>query len=146
MANQTTEPEDEFGHRFEGDSGDGRSTIVITPEDEARTYRYFPATYESVKARVAPVTALNESEGVPVELLIKGAFPDACTVLHDVVQERTGHIITIELTMRRPQGAVCATVMRPYRFYLALDGLYSLGSYTIKMNDRAHPFMVLRPE
>ena len=144
MANQVLEPDDQFGHRFAGQADDGRRTIVIAPADESRTYNIFPATYETVNVRIAPITDQNASTGVPVELLIKGAFPDACTTLHDVIQERAGNIINITLEMRRPRGAICATVLRPYRFYLALEGFFMEGSYSVLLNDRSHPFAVRR--
>ncbi len=144
VANQVTEPDDQFGHRIEGDTGDGRRTIVIGPADESRSYNIFPATYQSVKVRIATLTDQNAATGVAVELLIKGAFPDACTALHRVNQERSGHIVNVNLEMRRPQGAVCATVLRPYRFYLTLDGTFAEGSYSVLLNDRAHAFEVRR--
>jgi len=36
-------------------------------------------------------------------------------------------------------------VMRPYRFYLRLDGTYGEGSYTLKLNNRVFPFSVRTP-
>jgi hypothetical protein len=32
--------------------------------------------------------------------------------------------------------------MRPYRFYLPLEGTYDAGPYTLKLNDQVHPFVV----
>ena len=82
---------------------------------------------------------------MPVEVLIKGALPDACAELHRVTQQRTARLIDIQLTMRRPQGAVCATVVRPYRFYVLLDGLYEPGPYTLSVNGVVKPFEILAP-
>ncbi len=83
---------------------------------------------------------------VPVEILVKGSLPDGCTELHEVSQERFGHIIHLNVRMRRPQGSVCTRVMRPYRFYLRLDGLFEEGHYTLKLNERVFPFAIrMRP-
>ena len=38
--------------------------------------------------------------------------------------------------MRRPNGTVCASVMRPYRFYVLLEGNFDDGNYALKVNDR----------
>lgn len=135
-------PDEQFGHRYEGRAGDGRETIVITAEEESTSYVYVPAVYDTVHIRVAePETGAAE---VPVEVLIKGAFPDACTELSSVSQGRAGNLIRVELDMRRPQGVLCASVVRPYRFYLALEGTYEPGHYSLRINERTHP-MVIRP-
>lgn len=140
-------PDERFGHRYEADSPDGRSTLVITAPD-ADSYFYYPAAFDTLHVRPAPFTAGSPSEGqqVPVEVLVKGALPDACMELHAVRQQRAGHLIDVELEMRRPEGAVCAAVVRPYRFYFLLDGLYGVGSYTLKVNGTVHPFEIRVPE
>lgn len=140
-------PDERFGHRYEDDAPDGRPTIAITPADSAQTYFYYPATFDSVHVRPAPFDAARPADGqqVVVEVLVKGAFPDACMQLHAMEQERTGNIINATLQMRRPQGAICASVRRPYRFYVMLDGRYGLGNYTLKLNDEAVPFEVRAP-
>ena len=138
-------PDEQFGHRFEGEAPDGRRTIAIGPAQEGAQYSFFPATFESVVVRPAPFEAERAGEDVEVEALIKGAFPDACMQLHSFAQERTGHIITASLQMRRSQGSVCAGVERPYRFYVLLDGLYTAGHYTLKLNGQAIAFQVRAP-
>ncbi len=143
-ARKTARPPDErFGHRFEGKSPDGRETIVLTAPDSAASYLVFPAAYDTVHVR-AEHPASPSVAGVYVEVLVKGAFPDACTELHSVEQEKSGHLINVELDMRRPRGLLCASVVRPYRFYFILDGVYEAGHYSLRINDRTHPF-VIRP-
>lgn len=141
-------PDEQFGHRVDGEDGEGRATIMINPPDSSKSYFYYPATFEDVIIRAAPfdLTAPIDGQEVAVEALVKGAFPDACTELHEVGQERTGTIITTTLEMRRPQGSICASVQRPYRFYVALEGRYEVGNYTFKLNDRAFPFEVRAPQ
>ncbi len=80
-----------------------------------------------------------------MEALVKGAFPDGCLQLHAFRQERTGNIIEAILEMRRPQGAVCTSVFRAYRFYVTLEGRYGPGNYTLKLNGLAVPFEVRAP-
>lgn len=136
------DPDATFGHRVDGDDSDGRTTIVIAPVEADVAYRFFEASYESVTIRPDQVTAENQTAGVPVEVLIKGAFPDACSELHEVQQQRAGNLVLVTLTMRRPQGSVCASVLRPYRYYLDLDGRFTPGSYSLRLNDDTHPFVV----
>ena len=137
-------PDQRFGHRYEEHAPDGRRTISITPAESGVDYFYYPATFDSVNVRPAPfdVSVPVEGQDVEVEVLVKGAFPDACMELHSMSQERAGHIINATLEMRRQQGSICASVRRPYRFYVMLDGRYGTGNYTLKLNGRAIPFQV----
>jgi len=133
-------PTDTFGKRSENPSSDGRRTIDITPADSSKHYSYYPAVIDSVI--IQPAAFQPGQSAVAVEALLKGAFPDGCMQLHDAEQDRSEHLIVVTLRMRRPQGALCASVMRPYRFYLRLDGVFEPGSYTLKINDIVHPFVV----
>lgn len=137
----STSPDDAFGHRYEGTAPDGRETMILAPPDTAETHFTYPAVLDSVHVRLARVEA-PPGAAVPVEVLIKGALPDACSVLDAVAQERLGHFITVTLTTRRPQGAICAQVVRPFRFYLPLDGFLEPGAYTLRVNDTVHPFRI----
>lgn len=140
-------PDERFGHRYTDDGPEGRDTIVIAPPDSVQRYFVYPAVYDSVYVRPAPfgAPALGEAPETQVEVLVKGAFPDACAVLHDVEQARFGNLIDVTLAMRKPEGAVCAAVRRPYRFYLLLDGVYEPGHYTLTLNGIVHPFEVRLP-
>ena len=44
--------------------------------------------------------------------------------------------------MRQPIDEVCAQVVRPFRFYLILEGGFVPGSYTLTLNGAAHPFRI----
>lgn len=140
-----TNPDDQFGHRYEENTPDGQSTVLIAPPDENVTYNYYPAIVEQVHVRQGLFDADTpaDAQEVPVEVLIKGSLPDACTELHSVEQERTGNLLRMTLQVRRPQGAVCASVVRPYRFYVELDGDYEQGPYTLRVNDQTEPFEVV---
>lgn len=131
-----------FGHRFDGVAPDGRETQAIEAPAAGTSYFYYPAVYDTVHVRPAPI---ENSSMYKVEVLVKGSFPDSCTDLNSVEQSRAAHIITMSLDMRRPKGVVCASVMRPYRFYVMLDGEYEIGHYTLKLNNRANTFVIEAP-
>jgi len=138
------DPDMQFGHRYEDVAPDGYSTITIQPPDETLRFTYFSATFDRVIVRSD--MALLEHDPVEVEILIKGRLPDACMELHAFNQKRTGNIITATLMMRRLESHACATVRRPYRLYLMLEDKYELGSYTLKLNNTAVPFVVQQAE
>ena len=142
---EAARPDDQYGHRYEGVAPDGRETVLLTPADTAEAYLVMPAVLDSVAVRPAQREALP-GEAVPVEVLIKGALPDACSVLDEAVQTRAMNLIDVTLTMRRPRGTVCAQVVRPFRFYLPLDGTFAPGSYTLKVNGAAYPFRIREGE
>ena len=135
-----TPPDQRFGHRVEGIDDEGRETVMVAPPDEATGYRTDLATVESVTVR--PGGAEPDVAGVSVEVLVKGAFPDACTELHEVSQVRSGNLVEVTLQTRRPEGAICAMVIRPYRFYVVLEGRYDPGAYNLKLNGTSYPFEV----
>lgn len=135
-------PDQQFGHRYEGQAPDGRRTVSIDPAEGSEQFAYYPATVETVVIRPAPLPADEPNAATAVEALIKGAFPDGCLQLHSFAQERSGNIVDATLQMRRPHGAVCTSVFRPYRFYVTLEGQYAPGHYTLKLNGRAVPFEV----
>ena len=131
---------DRYGYRVGGEVG-GRETVRVAPPDSSVRFLFFPAVIDSVDVRPAGRPA--PGDGVAVEAVILGAFPDACSVLSGVEQGRAGHYVTVTLTMRQPLETVCAAVVRPFRFYLPLDGAFEAGSYTVTVNDAAYPFQVL---
>jgi hypothetical protein len=134
-------PDDVYGHRYGGVAPDGRETVILAPADSGTSWLTLPAILDSVAVRpavaAAPVGAL-----VPVEVLLKGTLPDGCTTLDEAVQERLGHLVNITLTMRQPHGALCAQVVRPFRFYLPLDGTFEPGHYSLTVNGRSYPFRI----
>lgn len=138
-------PDARFGHRYEDEGPEGRETVVVTPPEEGQSYFYYPVYIDTVHVRPAPFETGQSVQEIPVEVLIKGAFPNSCNELSGVEQERAGSIINVQLTMRKPKGAVCAGVERPFRFYLRLEGGYGPGNYTLKINDTDYAFTIRRP-
>lgn len=128
-----------FGTR--ADDRDGRETLLITPPDSAQEFFYYPAYFSEVEVR----TGRTEAGRRPVELLIRGALPDGCTALHDIEQDRVGNLINVTFEMRRPKGAVCTQVVRPYRFYYTFGEPLAPGDYTLKLNDEVKLFTVFPP-
>ena len=130
---------DRYGYRVGSD--DRRETLRIRPITDSTRYLIYPAVVDSVGVRVAGRPAPGDA--VAVEVVIQGALPDACAELTEVTQSREGHFVTVDLTMRQPLETVCAAVVRPFRFYVVLDGGFEAGSYTLRVNDSPTPFQVL---
>lgn len=131
-------PEERFGHRYEEKGPDGRRTLALAPPDTDQEYFYYPAPVGDLKVRHEPFQ--SDSSRVAAEVVVEGKLPNNCAALHEAEQERSGHLINVELQMRVPRGGGCRRMTRPYRFYLSLDGRYEKGHYTLKFNDVVHPF------
>ena len=128
--------ENPFGRRT--DDGEARETLLITPPDVTEEFFYYPALYETIEVRTGAMAAGRR----PIELLIRGALPDGCTALHHIGEERVGSHLAVTFEMRRPKGAVCTQVVRPYRFYYTLADPLAPGDYTLKLNGAVKPFTV----
>ncbi len=137
----TRAPDQRYGHRYGRVAPDGRETVLVEPPDSSGAYLTLPAVLDSVVVRPSRAEAPAGTE-VPVEILVKGTLPDACTALNEAEQSRVSHIVNVTLTMRQPHGALCAQVVRPFRFYLPLTGTYTPGSYTVLVNGTAYPFQI----
>lgn len=126
---------------------DKRETMILSPPDSTVEYFYYPAPFDTVLIRPEPFDTSRaiEDQQVRVEVLVKGALPDACTELHEVEQERYARLIDVSIIMRRPRKQVCLSVVRPYRFYIWLKGRYAPGHYTLRINERVIPFTIRVP-
>lgn len=135
------DPDAEFGHRVERWERNGRETLLLDVNGDTTRTLVFPAVIESVNVRTSDA-AVQPGEEAAVEVLIKGAIPDACSVLNTAEQTRAGRFVTVTLTMRQPIDEVCAQVVRPFAFYLVLNGGFEPGSYTLTLNGTTHPFRI----
>lgn len=137
-------PDERYGHRYTEETSSIRRTISITEADSSRDFFLYPIVTDSVHVRPAPFREgiAQELQTVPVEVLVKGSFPDACSELHELNQVRFGHLIEVEILMRRPRGISCSAMIRPYRYYFMLEGEYRPGAYTLKINDEVYPFVI----
>jgi inhibitor of cysteine peptidase len=75
-----------------------------------------------------------ESFPVQVRVMIQGNLPDACSVISDVKQTRSGSIFTIDLIVTRDPLAKCAQVLTPFEQSVGLDvdGLPA-GTYSVEV-------------
>lgn len=137
---QTEIADAQYGHRYAGQSPEGRETVLIrAPEADVSAYEVFPAAIDSVYVRVAEAESAGRR---PVDVLVKGAFPDGCMELHALEQKVAPAGTAVDLQMRRPKAAICTQVVRPYRFYFALEGTYTAGAHRLSINGRTVPFTV----
>ena len=130
---------DRFGYRVGSDPN--RETMLLRPVTDSTQYLVYPAVVDAVTVRPAGRPA--PGDGVVVEVLVEGALPDACAELTAVEQDRQLRFVEVDLFMRQPKETVCAAVVRPFRFYLVLDGAFEAGSYTLRFNGAPTPFQVL---
>ncbi len=138
---RTPDPDARFGTRYPVRADADRETLLIAVPRDSTDFLVFPAVTDSVSVRAeTPVVPAGDSTAV--EVLVKGALPDACAELSRVAQRREGQYVRVELDMRTPRRQVCAAVVRPYRFYLPLDGHFVPGSYVLTLNGRAVPFQI----
>jgi hypothetical protein len=140
-------PDERFGHRYEERGPGSRRTLQILPPDPDREYFAYPVVVDSLHIRHGPLSPDQEAEmqEVPVEVLVKGSFPNSCYELHHLGQERLGHFINVALEMRQPQGTACTMMVRPYRFYFQIEGLYGPGYYRLLLNGKEYPFAIRMP-
>ncbi len=68
-------------------------------------------------------------------VVVSGQLPDACTELDEVETRRVGFEIVITLTTRRPFGATCPALERPFQksINLLVDA-YPSGLYVVTVN------------
>ena len=130
---------DRFGYRVGSDAE--REPVLLRPVTDSTRFLVYPAVVDGVELRPAGRPAPGDA--VAVEALIEGALPFACAELSSVEQDRQLRFIDVTLRMRQPAEAVCAAVVRPFRFYLVLNGAYEAGSYTLRLNGAPYPFQVL---
>lgn len=85
-----------------------------------------------------------ESFPVQVNLVVSGNFPDGCTSIGTVTQERTGETFNITITTNRPPDQMCTAVLVPFQETIKLDvaGLKA-GTYTVNLNGKLVDTFVL---
>jgi hypothetical protein len=137
----TTAPASEsVADRFADLTDDERETVMISPLESGQAkYQVMPAVFDTVVVRAVAGPA---DEPRLVDVLLKGSFPDACTELNELTQSGHEDDEIATLTMRRPESAVCAQVVRPYRFFFQLSKRYAPGEHTLLVNDVPFRFEV----
>lgn len=133
-------PDQTYGTRIPPETAEDPDVLTILPPDTTRAFFYTQAPVTGVLPRVEATGPQPDS--IRVDVLIRGSFPDACYELSSVSQSKVARLIDVTLNARRPQGAFCATVVRPFRFYLELDGPFVPGPYTLTVNGTVVPFEI----
>jgi len=82
-----------------------------------------------------------ESMPVQVHLVARGYFPDGCTTLHKITQQRNGNTFTVTITTQRPEDAMCNMIIVPFEETIPLEvrGLPA-GTYTVITNGVSNTF------
>jgi len=92
------------------------------------------AVVESIDVQVL------ESMPVQANAVLRGYFPDGCTVIDSYDQAQAGSTIRIRLTTRRT-NTVCAQVVTFFEQSIALNVLgLPAGNYDVRVNDLIAPF------
>jgi len=87
---------------------------------------------------LAPVDEIDililESFPVQINVIARGNFPDPCTEISEVLQEREGDTFFITIKTYRSPG-FCIQVLAPFEEIISLD-VYGLpaGTYTVDVN------------
>ncbi len=107
-------------------------------------------TLEADRAYQAGVAAVermdvtvHRGQPVSVDVSVFGRLPDACTLIHRVLQERRITGIAVTLTTRRETGARCAAEPRPFQRTISLD-VYGIppGLYFVSVNGVSTTFQI----
>lgn len=136
------DPDEVFGHRFETADPAGRAVATLQAPPPGEEHFVFAAVLSDVRIRQGDP---DEAGRRPVELILFGALPDACTELLRVDEVHMGRMLHVRLEIWRPQGAICAQVVRRYRFYHELRAPLEPGAYVLHLNHKVVPFQVWPP-
>lgn len=111
-----------------------------SPENEAKAqvFVYRDADVEEVEVRTgAPQQA-------DVSVVARGVFPDSCTNIDSVMQDRAGAAFFVTLLAARPEGVLCAQVIVPFERAIVLEDTRSAssGDYTVDVNGISKAFRI----
>lgn len=77
-----------------------------------------------------------------IEAFVQGELGDGCTSLQSLKQRRTANTVEITVTSRR-QGEVCTMIMQYVNEWVALEGLFGPGDYSVRANARTVQFRLV---
>lgn len=81
-----------------------------------------------------------------VDILATGDLPDACTQISEATQSRDGTTFQVDLLTVRAADTVCAQMLQPYEFGLALAAQdLEPGAYTVVVNGVTAEFTLPAP-
>jgi hypothetical protein len=90
-----------------------------------------------VSVRVDPIpidTVAVLTEPPRATAHVRGQIGDGCSTLKSVTQARSGDVVTLTILRERPVEAVCTLEMRLYDEKIPLEGSYTSGPYTLRVN------------
>lgn len=135
-------PDQRYGHRYDAAGPDGYPVRTLASEAPSQAYFYYAAPVHEVAVRDAEAETRTDTSTVRAEVLVKGGMPEPCMELSDVSQRRAGHLIEMELQLRKLRGATCEMGEQLYRVYLPLEGRFREGAYTLLLNGDEYPFTI----
>lgn len=86
---------------------------------------------------------LNPDQPNLIKVEARGVFPDGCTSIEDISQERVDDIFYITITTFRTEDAICTLALAQFKVTFGIDiwGLDS-GLYTVLVNDISKSFEI----
>ena len=100
-----------------------------TDTDKQEKIEIRPASIHEVQVNIA------ESFPEQIFVYIKGGLADSCTTFHELITERSGNTINIQVTIERPRNAICIQIYSYFEQNIALGSDFTRGeSYTINVN------------
>ena len=80
-----------------------------------------------------------------IQAFVQGELGDGCTSLQSVKQRRTANMVEVTVTSRR-QGETCTMIMQYVNEWVALEGPFGPGDYSVRANTRTVQFRVVAAE
>ncbi len=103
-----------------------------------------PSQYQIGEDFTVEAIDLEVGQTLPSDatLVVEGNFPDSCTQIYQVSQQRTGHTIIITLTTARPIDAVCTQALTPHTERVRIGQIEEAGTYTLIANNFTGTFFL----
>jgi hypothetical protein len=114
-------------------AGCGSGTSSASLDTAAGTGPTAPSQL-SERRKVVVTSARVYMKGGRPHAYVEGELGDGCTSLERVTQQRNGNSVTMTFTSVR-QGDVCTQIMQMLNAWVALDGPFAPGEYTVRAND-----------
>jgi hypothetical protein len=79
------------------------------------------------------VTVL-ESYQMQLHLTVRGYWSNGCEAPVDIQQRRWENTVTVQIVRQLPADAICPAVIIPVETVIPLEGGFTSGTYTIRVN------------
>lgn len=120
-----TDPQDSALHRESDESNDEVENEAVMESDKVLT------NILSVDVNI------SETDPPRISLEVYGEHPDGCDYPVHVDQSRDGNAVSIEVYRNVPADVFCPMILKPYQDTIVLDGSFTKGAYTIKVNSHS---------